>query len=67
MHTVLSPPPAVPIGKIKSFGAFGPKYEVGQPLRQLGDGDWMVQIKMVETGEEAEYRYTHLLDDPEAR
>ncbi len=59
--------PFVPTGKIKSFGAFGPKYEVGKPLRQLDDGDWMVEVKMVETGESAEYRLTRVCDDPEAR
>ena len=60
-------PPAVPVGKIRSFGLFGPKYEVGQAVRQLDDGDWMVEVTMVETGEKAEYRLTHLADDPEAR
>jgi hypothetical protein len=63
----VSVPPPVPVGKIKSFGAFGPKYEVGPLLRQLDDGDWLVEVKMVETGEKAEYRMTHLFDDPEAR
>jgi hypothetical protein len=29
--------------------------EVSQPLRQLDDGDWMVEITMVETGERTEY------------
>lgn len=29
--------PSVPVGKIRSFGPFGPKYEVGQALRQLDD------------------------------
>jgi hypothetical protein len=66
MQEAISPPP-IPVGKIKSFGAFGPKYEVGQALRQLNDGDWLVEVKMVETGETAEYRMTHILDDPEAR
>lgn len=66
MNAVVSPP-LVPIGRIKSFGAFGPKYEVGQPIRRLNDGDWMVNIRMVETGEQAEYRYTRLLNDPDAR
>ena len=66
MHLVQALPPTLPVGKIKCFGVFGPKYEVGQPIRQLDDGDWMVRIKMVETGEEAEYRYTRLIDDPEA-
>lgn len=66
MHVVVAPP-LVPVGKIKSFGPFGPKYEVGQPLRQSDDGEWMVEITMVESGEKAEYRRTRLLDDPEAR
>jgi len=59
--------PTIPVGVIKSFGAFGPKYEVGQALRRSDDGDWLVEVKMVETGETAEYRLTRLLDDPEAR
>lgn len=66
MHAVVTPP-SVPVGKIKSFGAFGPKYEVGKPLRQLDDGDWMIEIVLVETGEKTEYRLTHVNDDPEAR
>jgi len=66
MQEVTAPPP-IPVGKIKSFGAFGPKYEVGHALRQLDDGDWLVEVKMVETGETAEYRMTHLTEDPEAR
>lgn len=65
MHAVVSPP-SVPVGKIKSFGPFGPKYEVGQALCQLDDGDWMIEVTMVETGEKAEYRLTRLSDDPEA-
>ena len=65
MHAVVAPP-TVPVGKIKSFGPFGPKYEVGQVLRQLEDGDWLVEITMVETGEKAEYRLSHLYDDPKA-
>lgn len=65
MQAVLAPPP-IPIGRIKSFGSFGPKYEVGAPLRQLGDGDWMIEITMVETGEKTEYRRSRLIDDPDA-
>lgn len=66
MAAVIAPMP-VPVGKIKSFGPFGPKYEVGQLLRQLTDGDWMIEITMVESGEKAEYRLTRMDDDPEAR
>jgi len=60
-------PPQIAVGKIKSFGALGPKYEVGEAIRQLEDGDWLVKIKMVETGEIAEYRLSRMVDDPEAR
>lgn len=66
MHTAVAPP-SVPVGKIKSFGPFGPKYQVGQPLRQLDDGDWMVEITLVESGEKTEYRLSHLCEDPEGR
>ncbi|MCW5239039.1 DUF5397 domain-containing protein [Verminephrobacter eiseniae] len=65
MQTAITPP-AVPVGEFKSFGPFGPKYEVGQAIRQLGDGDWMIEITMIETGEKAEYRWSHLIDDPQA-
>jgi Family of unknown function (DUF5397) len=65
MHAVVAPP-VVPIGRIKYFGPFGPKYQVVRPLRQTDDGDWMIEIIMVESGEKTEYRWTHLLDDPEA-
>jgi len=37
-----------------------------QPLYQLDDGDWMVEVTLVESGEKAEYPLTHLADDPEA-
>lgn len=65
-QTVIAPP-TVPVGIIKSFGPFGPKYEVGESIEQLEDGDWLVEIVLVETGEKAAYRRSQLLDDPEAR
>jgi hypothetical protein len=56
----------VPTGRIKSSGIFGRRYQVGQALLQLEDGDWLVEVKMVDTGEKAEYRLSSILDDPEA-
>lgn len=66
MQSIVAPP-LVPVGKIKSFGPFGPKYQVGQPVRCLDDGDWMIEIVMIETAEKIEYRLSRLLDDPDAR
>ncbi|WP_445375930.1 DUF5397 family protein [Photorhabdus tasmaniensis] len=56
----------VPFCTIKSFGAFGPKYEVGQLLHPLEDGDWTIEVVLVETGEKTEYRLTHANNDPKA-
>jgi hypothetical protein len=44
MAAVLSSPPATPVGKIKSFGVFGPKYEVGDLIRSLDDGDVLLFV-----------------------
>lgn len=65
MHT-LSSLPAIPTGKINTFGPFGPKYEIGQPLHQLDDGDWLVEITIVDTGEKSQYRLSRLSNDPRA-
>lgn len=51
----------------KSFGYQGPVYQVLAPLRPLEDGDWLLKIKILESNQEAEYRYSHFLQDPEAR
>ena len=37
-------------GKIKTFGPVGPPYDVGRPVRQLDNGDWLFEVTMVETG-----------------
>lgn len=56
----------IPTGQIKSFGHVGPKYEVGKPLCKLDDGDWMVEVTLVESGEKAEYRLSKIHQDPAA-
>jgi len=58
--------PMLPLGDIKNIGAFGPKYEVGPLLRPLDNGDWMVEIILVESGEKTEYRLSNINTDPDA-
>lgn len=58
--------PRIPVGKIKSFGDFGPPYLVGQAVQRLPDGDWLVGITLIETGEAAVYGLNRLIVDPEA-
>jgi hypothetical protein len=64
-QTVTFPAPEI-IGTYKTFGPFGPAYQVVAPIRPLGDGDWLMEVRLLETGEDVEYRYTHLVDDPKA-
>ncbi|MDD3610563.1 MAG: DUF5397 family protein [Halothiobacillaceae bacterium] len=64
--TTVTTIPSVPTGQIKTFGPFGPKYQVVNALRELDDGDWMIRIKLLETDEEAEYRLSSINDDPKA-
>jgi hypothetical protein len=58
--------PDVPVGEVRSFGTVSPRHEIGAPLRQLNDGDWLVKVTMIETGEVAEYRLSQMVDDPTA-
>lgn len=55
-----------PQGTIKTFGPFGPKYKVGKPIEELPDGDWLIEVTILDSGEKTEYRATHISDDPEA-
>lgn len=59
--------PQVPVGAIKSFGIIGEQYEVIKPLHQLADGDWLVEIMLIKTGETAEYCLSHIQADPAAQ
>ena len=57
-------PAAWPAGQIRSFGPFGPKYQVGPLLPRVDGGDWMATITLVDSGEVTEYRCSRILDDP---
>ena len=60
-------PPFVPTGRINTFGPVGPKYEVGEAVEPLDNGDWLVEVTLLESGETARYPLTGVFDDPEAK
>ncbi|PWF21452.1 DUF5397 family protein [Corticimicrobacter populi] len=66
MSHTLNTPPDVPVGTLKLLGPLGLKYEVGQPVSPLDDGDWLVEIILVETGSKVVYRYSSLMADRDA-
>ena len=42
----------------------GPVYEIVGVGQTLGDGDRLMHVRLVETGEEVDVRFTDILDDP---
>ncbi len=62
-HTTLLPPDNL-VGTWRRFGRLGPVYEIIAPRNRLPDGDRLMRIRVIETGEEIDYRVTHILDDP---
>ncbi len=64
---LLTPPPTIPVGKIKTFGVNGPKYQITGHGHPSNEGEWVVPIRVIESGEELDYRYSRFLLDPEAR
>ena len=52
------------VGEVRFFGTYGPKYQVERTLRQLDDGDALVEIAFIESGETTEYRLSGVLEDP---
>ena len=55
------------IGTWRRFGLVGPVYEIMGKECDLPDGDSLMRVRVVETGEEVECRLTDILDDPAER
>jgi hypothetical protein len=66
MRAAVRAVPHVPVGEIKTFGPLGPKYEVLRALHPMPNGDWLVRICVVESGEETDYQLSQILADPVA-
>lgn len=52
------------VGSFRRFGQFGPPYEVVGPGTPGKAGEARMRIRLLETGEEAEYGVEHILTDP---
>lgn len=55
------------VGTWRRFGLVGPVYEILGEERELPDGDKLMKVRVVDTGEEVSYRLTDILDDPRER
>lgn len=57
---------AIPVGEIKTFGTYGIPYQVGEVAQFLPDGDVLVNITLIQTGEKEQYKLSKLILDPKA-
>ena len=66
MAAVLNPPdaPSQFVGLFRTFGPAGPAYQVRKPLRVLSNGDWLMEIEVLESGEVLEYAASKITSDP---
>jgi len=67
METAMLPEPQSLIGTWRRFGAVGPVYEIISLGKELPDHDRLMRVRVVESGEELDYRFTEILDDPKER
>jgi hypothetical protein len=67
MESTMLPQPQSLIGTWRRFGPVGPVYEIIGLGRVLPDHDRWMRIRVVESGEEGDYRFTDILDDPRER
>jgi len=65
MASALTQSVAIPVGVIKQFGPYGPEYEVLGPA-EPEDGERLVKIVIVRTGEVTTYGFDAMMEDPEA-
>jgi len=54
------------IGTWRRFGSAGPAYEIIATVPAKPDGTQAMRIRVLESGEEIDYRLTHILADPRA-
>lgn len=52
------------IGTWRRFGLVGPVYEVLGEREALPGGDKLMRVRVLESGEEVDYKLTAILDDP---
>jgi len=55
------------VGTWRRFGSLGPLYEILKAGATLPGGDQLMRVRVVESGEELDYKLNDILDDPKER
>lgn len=61
------PDPAELVGTFRRFGAFGPTYEIISLGAEEARGDRWMKVRVLESGEVVDYKFSDILDDPKER
>ncbi|NTW70590.1 MAG: DUF5397 family protein [Chlorobiaceae bacterium] len=67
IDTATLPLPTSLVGSWRRFGLLGPVYEIIAVGKNLPNGDLLMRVRVVESGEELDYRFTDILNDPKER
>jgi hypothetical protein len=69
MSAVSSPltQPEQLVGTWRRFGLAGPVYEIIRTGQPLPNGDRLMRVRVIESGEEVDYKLTEIFDDPRER
>jgi Family of unknown function (DUF5397) len=54
------------LGTFKTFGASGPAYEVLAGIKSLPANDWLMHVRVLESGEELDLPASQIARDPAA-
>lgn len=57
----------VPTGTVKTFGKDGIPYLVENPVEQLANGDWLINIRLLDSNETTQYKLSKIIQDPQAK
>jgi hypothetical protein len=63
----LLPDPRALVGTFRRFGPFGPPYEIIGIGAEEPRGDRWMRIRVLESGELIDYKFSDILDDPKER
>ena len=61
------PDPGTLVGTFRRFGPFGPTYEIIGVGSEEPLGDRWMKIRVIESGEVVDYKFSDILDDPRER
>ena len=64
LHRRFIPEPPRLVGTFRRFGSVGPVYEITAAGKEMPDGDVTMRIRVVESGEELDYPYSAIIEDP---